>query len=315
MRKRSIVSVLVLLVSLTAFRAVEASDKELLETYEFLGKIYEKQGKYQRAIEVWQKGARLFPSNVGFHDNLAEIYWQERMYEQALIEYRRIVELQPEDYNSWLGVAKSQRKLKRYDRSLAICERLIRDSDWIAPAAQLEKGFVYFDQEEYEQARREYQKVIDDYPDSNMADDAQYEIGIAFDFDEEGQYERANGEYEKVINNYPDSDSAPRAQYAIAHNFYKQKRYKEAIDEFRKVVESYPQNERAPKAQYGVGRSFFLQGKFGQAIKEYKKVLELSDKKEHRERVYKALTDIYRRMGNIDELEKLEEERKLNKGI
>ncbi|MBI5206169.1 MAG: tetratricopeptide repeat protein [Candidatus Firestonebacteria bacterium] len=61
-------------------------------------------------------------------------------------------------------------------------------------------------------------RLIKEYPKHNLADDAQYNIGLIYDWDQLGGtniFEKALVEYQKVIDLYPGSSSYPFAKERI----------------------------------------------------------------------------------------------------
>lgn len=67
-------------------------------------------------------------------------------------------------------------------------------------------------------SRENFERVIKEYPKSDLADDAQFNIGLIFDWDELGgvnDFELALIEYQKVIDNYPGSSAYPKAKSRI----------------------------------------------------------------------------------------------------
>ncbi|MDD5774139.1 MAG: tetratricopeptide repeat protein [bacterium] len=67
-------------------------------------------------------------------------------------------------------------------------------------------------------SRKYFERVIKEYPKSILAGDAQYNIGVSFDWDEMGgvnDFEKAVTEYQKVIDNYPGSSAYPKAKSRI----------------------------------------------------------------------------------------------------
>ena len=71
----------------------------------------------------------------------------------------------------------------------------------------------------YVNTSREYfERVIKEYPKSDLADDAQFSIGLIYDLDELGgvnDFEQALIEYQKVIDNFPGSSAYPKAKSRI----------------------------------------------------------------------------------------------------
>lgn len=124
----------------------------------------------------------------------------------------------------------------------------------------------------YIQALLEYQELINNYPDSSYADDAQLGIGNCYyiTFD----YSHAIEAYQKLIDDYPESSLLAIAQYSIAQSYRKLTNYEQAILEFNKVIESYPESDYAAPAQYYIGYSYYQAQNYNQAILEFQKVID-----------------------------------------
>lgn len=75
------------------------------------------------------------------------------------------------------------------------------------------------------ESRGYFERVIKEYPNSSLADDAQFNIGLIFDWDEMGgvnNFAQALIEYQKVIDNYPESSaySKAKARIELINSFY-----------------------------------------------------------------------------------------------
>jgi tol-pal system protein YbgF len=66
-----------------------------------------------------------------------------------------------------------------------------------------------FKNAKYEDARRGFQKYLEQNPNTDLSDNAQFWIGESYYL--ESNYEKAILEYEKVIKNFPDGDRVPHA--------------------------------------------------------------------------------------------------------
>ena len=77
-------------------------------------------------------------------------------------------------------------------------------------------GIIYYDSGEYTNSLTTFQQLINDFPDSQYADDAQYYIGYINE-KKLGYYIQALLEYQELINNYPDSSYADDAQLGIGN--------------------------------------------------------------------------------------------------
>jgi tol-pal system protein YbgF len=69
----------------------------------------------------------------------------------------------------------------------------------------------------------------------------------------QGKYEQAIAGFKSFLRNYPQSSLADNAQYWIGEGFYAQQQYPEALAEFRKVIEKYPNQDKVPAALYKAG--------------------------------------------------------------
>ena len=134
-------------------------------------------------------------------------------------------------------------------------------------------GVIYYDMEDYNNAITTFQQLINDYPDSEYADDAQYYIG-SINEKKLGYYIQALLEYQKLIDNYPNSEFADDAQLGTGNCYYATKDYSHAIEAYQKIIDNYSQSNIAPLAQYSIGQSYRKLANYAQAILEFTKTIE-----------------------------------------
>jgi tol-pal system protein YbgF len=75
----------------------------------------------------------------------------------------------------------------------------------------------------------------------------------AFTFLKEGQYDRAVPAFQKFLATYPNSSLAENAQYWLGEANYVNKAYPEAEAAFQRVVDKYPQSRKVPDALLKIG--------------------------------------------------------------
>ena len=75
----------------------------------------------------------------------------------------------------------------------------------------------------------------------------------AFTFLKEGQYDRAVPAFQKFLATYPDSALAENAQYWLGEANYVNKAFPEAEAAFQKVIDKYPQSRKVPDALLKIG--------------------------------------------------------------
>lgn len=100
-----------------------------------------------------------------------------------------------------------------------------------------------YTQGKFEQALRGFQDLLDQYPNSSLADDAQYMIGESYYNLKE--YVDAVAEYDKVIKRYPDSDNIPGARLKKAFALFALGKKGQGVVELQQIVARYPNSKEA----------------------------------------------------------------------
>jgi len=99
----------------------------------------------------------------------------------------------------------------------------------------------------FEQALRGFQDLLDQYPNSALADDAQYMIGESYYSMKE--YVDAVTEYDKVLKKFPDSKNVPGAQLKKAFSLYELGKKGQCVVELQQIVQRYPTTKEAEIAR------------------------------------------------------------------
>lgn len=95
------------------------------------------------------------------------------------------------------------------------------------------------------------------------SDQALYaEAKKAFD---EGNVQAARKGFEQLLTDYPQSPNADNAQFWIGETYYREKWYEKAILEYQKVIEKYPSGNKTPAALLKQGLSFLNIGETNNA--------------------------------------------------
>lgn len=75
----------------------------------------------------------------------------------------------------------------------------------------------------------------------------------AFELLKDGRYEEAATAFQEFLKTYPDSELADNAQYWLAESYYVTQQFKEALPAFEKVVSEYPRSGKVPDALLKIG--------------------------------------------------------------
>ena len=79
----------------------------------------------------------------------------------------------------------------------------------------------------------------------------------AFD---QGEFDAARNQFRELIERYPKSERADNAQFWIGEIYYREKWYEKAILEYQKVIENYPKGNKVPAALLKQGFAFLNLG-------------------------------------------------------
>jgi tol-pal system protein YbgF len=88
---------------------------------------------------------------------------------------------------------------------------------------------------------------------SNAGVDDKASYQAAFTLLKDGQYDRAIPAFQKFLATYPDSSLADNAQYWLGEAFYVNKSYPEAQAAFQRVIDKYPQSRKISDALLKIG--------------------------------------------------------------
>jgi tol-pal system protein YbgF len=80
---------------------------------------------------------------------------------------------------------------------------------------------------------------------------------LAFD---QGNMPQSRRGFEDLIQRYPNSSNADNAQFWIGETFFREKAYEKSILEYQKVIEKYPKGNKVPSALLKQGHAFLALG-------------------------------------------------------
>lgn len=103
----------------------------------------------------------------------------------------------------------------------------------------------------YNLARESFLTYLQHFPDSDVADNAQYWIGEC-DYGT-GDFAGAIVDFQKVIDNYPKGDKVPAAMFKIGVSYSRLKNMNDANKYYRSVIQKYPKSPEAALAKERLG--------------------------------------------------------------
>ena len=113
-------------------------------------------------------------------------------------------------------------------------------------------AFELLKEQRYEPAAMAFQQFLVSYPDSQLADNAQYWLAESYYVTQ--KYDEALGEFQIVIRKYPASRKVPDALLKVGYCNYELKRWKEARRALGTVQADYPDTTAARLAEQRIKR-------------------------------------------------------------
>ena len=92
------------------------------------------------------------------------------------------------------------------------------------------------------------------------------------DYYELKQYEEAEPKFRELLNDYPDSQFAENAYYSLGNLYYELKQYESSREAFRMILTKFPNSGFIDDAQYFIARCFFDEANYDQSHMEFEKV-------------------------------------------
>jgi outer membrane protein assembly factor BamD len=206
---------------------------------------FEKKGKWERAAKEYKKLVKAYPTSPLAPQALrrgAEAYTNSGYYYEAFKSYQMIVEKYP-SYSDIQGVVEEEFKIGKLflsgkKRKLKIIKLALFPSMDIAIEI--------------------FQKVVENFPYGNLADQAQLNIGRAYE--KKRKYPEAIEAYKKLLKEYKNSSLRDDAKYRMGLCAYKQSKgasydqaaTEKALEIFKEFLREYPQSTMAGEVKLKV---------------------------------------------------------------
>jgi len=208
------------------------------------------QGQYQFAKEILDSGD--YNKALIEFRSLIRHFPESREAADSQFYIGECLEKMDKFYDAYLAYQKVIDKYAFTDKLNDVLEREFRIADAIAEEKIKMLGLEF---PQYYHAVRIYEKIIDNSPYSDIAALSQYRIGLVFK--SAGDFNEAKKEFEKLISTYPESEWVEAAKFQLAKSAslasldadYDQGSTREAKDRYEEFVATHPQTELTQEAQ------------------------------------------------------------------
>lgn len=139
----------------------EAKKEETVHNYTTMGRIYRREGKYDKAIEAYTAAIDLSPKDADNYFNRGNVYLDLKEYNKAADDYTKAIELNPNIAYNNRGYCNHE--LGEYQKAIEDYTKAIKlDSEY--NIAYNNRGYTYFVMGDYSKAINDYTKAIDINP-------------------------------------------------------------------------------------------------------------------------------------------------------
>jgi outer membrane protein assembly factor BamD len=229
--------------------------REAAEAQFYIGRVWEELKKYFEAVEAYQKVIDRYPfSELGPKVVERQYFIANLLLEGKGKDSHYASSLLGTDYNV-----------------VEIFRKVIKNDPYgsFAPASQYKIGLFLLQKQEYQSARDEFEKTVNDYPDSKWAESARYQIAVAdAKRSVKAQYDQnvtniAVEGFKDFVQTNPDSELSKDAKaeidrlrvkeaenaFVVAKYYEKNKQFKAAKIYYQGVADKYSDTDWADKAR------------------------------------------------------------------
>ncbi len=181
---------------------------------------------------------------------LAYAAFGDEQYKKAATYFERFLAGNEKDQSTindaQTRLADSYFVLKSYNNALSYYDRIIARHTQGEDYALFQRGMIQGLQGALDAKITTLNKVLSQFPNSDFADDAAFEI--AYTYFLKNDNERAKTELQAMVQKYPRSSYVPRALLTTGLINYNSNQDDAAVESFKQVIASYPQTDEAKQS-------------------------------------------------------------------
>ena len=246
-----------------------------------LGLVLAKLGQRPEALEVFQRteseyAASSFAEAAALR--IVDIYRTNGAWEEALEKYAQI----GNTYTNRATVALSWHQrgvllfkyFRRYGEAQAAFEKVLNEypESENAPQAAYMYGFCLYAQGEVDEAIRICTEFVEKSPDSEWTPDVMF--WLAERSFNRGEYKEAEALFMRISDAFRTHRLAPRALYWAGRSAAAESNYVIALERYGTVVSDYPDCDILPQTRFYRGDALTQLGRFSEAVTEFDGIIE-----------------------------------------
>jgi len=240
------------------------------------GYDYYLKGEYDKAIEEFNESLDYNPEFEEARQFLSRSYYQLGQMDEYREERKKATESkvsgEEENAEEHYKLGYEFYSLKDYTVAVEELKKALDiKSDY--PQARYLLAECYFQQKEYMLAQVEYERVVTDSEINEYTDDALWGSGWCYYLLEE--YGEAARRFSKLLNDFPDSDLALQARHKLGKSYFQGNNYPETIKIYREFLEKYSeyQGKELEEVYYLLGQAYLRSEKYAEAEESFYNLL------------------------------------------
>lgn len=255
--------------------AVKSDRKLTAESRFWKAECFYRQNDYEKAFELYNDylsapGARSTKGFISAYYNMGYCRYRQKNYTEAINWFRKI--------------ENSSNQTEAPDLYFDAMQRL---------------GDCYFVARDYGQAGLYYGKAVDLNPASG--DYPMYQLAMTLGLN--GKSEEKITYLQSLLQKHPDSELSDDAWFEIGNAHLIKNRNEQALEAFSKVTKNYPSGSLARKAALKTGLVYYNNDRFKEALEAYRFVFSRYPKTEEATAALNGMKNIYVETGEVNAFE------------
>jgi tetratricopeptide (TPR) repeat protein len=215
------------------------------ELYDRLGDAYQQLQQPAKSEQAYRQAVAIEPDQTEHRRHLAQSLYDHGKYTDALTEYQRLADLEPDSANNHLRISEIYRRLHQFDKA----EEQILIAKKIAPG-NLEviynEAAVYEAEEHYDDAVRVLSNAVADVKaESEFAPARRRSLGILYQllgqlYRDEQNYPAAINTFQEMVRLGPEEDL--RGRMLVIDTYRASRDLPHAFDEASKALNEHPRD-------------------------------------------------------------------------
>ncbi len=291
--------------SLFALLAREQQGERAAEALTALGMLYKNEGNSELATSYFRQAGKASPSTASSRE-IADILFDSGDYAEANRQYTALsVKAKDEGERRYyrtriiVGILR-QNDLNRADREIPVFLKEYRDNDMESAQFELERGNVFFRQNDYPRALKSFEKVASTYDESPSSPAALFWIGKVYETTNKPQ--EAIKQFELLMKKHPRSEIIQKTHFALGNIYYGAEKWDEAVRNYRQVTDNQNADpDLLPFAINNLIETYELAGVFDAALTLTRRYLDLYPNSEDAFDKRIKIGILYQRLGYFDQ--------------